>query len=307
MTVLAYRVNRLLRNFGLQLVRSATLDRLQVPPVDTVQNACIPPTVAAPTDPARADVTTEFAAPIPSGWSDPIAVLRKKWGEVPAGDRRQSSAQLLQRSDREILAEWDRARNNDVLGPGFGVRGWYHEAYRSLMPGKTVLDIGCGMALSTLCFAEMGARVTFVDIVPENVELVRRLCRAKGISAEFLTIDRFGDLDQLPIFDIVTTIGSLINTPLAVTRMEVDALKTHLRQRGRWLHLAYPRTRWEQEGRIPFCRWGEVTDGSGTPWMEYHDRDKIFWLFEPSEIRILFECEWHNNEFNWFDIELLRH
>jgi len=41
--------------------------------------------------------------------------------------------------------------------------------------------------------------------------------------------------------------------------------------------------------------------------MEYHDRDKIFWLFKPSEIRILFECKWHNNQFNWSDIELLRH
>jgi len=103
----------------------------------------------------------------------------------------------------------------------------------------------------------MGARVTFVDIIPENVELVRRLCQIKRISAKFLSINRFEDLDELPTFDVVAAIGSLINTPLAVTRIEVEALKMHLRQGGRWLHLAYPKTRWEHEGRMPFSRWGE--------------------------------------------------
>jgi 2-polyprenyl-3-methyl-5-hydroxy-6-metoxy-1,4-benzoquinol methylase len=127
------------------------------------------------------------------------------------------------------------------------------------------------MARSTLCLAEMGAHVTFVDIIPHNVEVVRRLCRAKGIMAEFLTIDRFEELDQLPTCDIITAIGSLINAPLAVPRVEIDRLKTHLRPGGRWLHLAYPRSRWEQEGRIEFPRWEEHTDGEGTPWMEYHE------------------------------------
>jgi SAM-dependent methyltransferase len=210
-------------------------------------------------------------------------------------------------TDQEILAEWERARNNDTQDMGFGVRGWYHEAYRSIMPGKKVMDIGCGMALSTLSFAEMGAHVTFVDIIPDNVELLRRLCRTKGIAAEFLIIDRFEDLDRLPTFDIVTAIGSLINAPLVVTRAEINRLKMHLRPGGRWLHLAYPKSRWKQEGRIDFSRWGEHTDGEGTPWMEYHDRDKMLWLFAPSEIRILFECEWHDHAYNWFDIELLHH
>src|SRR5262249_33080063 len=164
MTVMAHRANRLFRRLGFQIVRTRSLDRLQA--ALAAQSATHP--VAPVNDPACANTLTNFEATIPPGWSDPIAILRKKWGEVPAGDRRQFSTQLLQRTDREILAEWHRARDNDVLGAGFGVRGWYHEAYRSFMPGKSVLDVGCGMALSTLCFAEMGARVTFVDIIPEN-------------------------------------------------------------------------------------------------------------------------------------------
>jgi len=288
-------INRFLRAFGVQLVRTKTLDQL-LPRASEDMNVA--------TD-VMGGVADYFDTTVPPGWEDPLAVLRTKWGEIPAGDRRQSSGQLLRLSDRDLLTEWERARDVDTQDLGFDVHGWYHELYRPVMPGKRVLDVGCGMALSTLTFAEMGARLTFIDIIPENIELVRRLCKIKQIDADFLTIDSLKDFDQLPEFDVVAAIGSLINAPLAITRLEVDRLKMHLRPGGRWLHLAYPKSRWEQEGRIEFAKWGEHTDGPGTPWMEYHDRSKMTWLFEPSVIRILFECEWHDRAFNWFDIELV--
>jgi SAM-dependent methyltransferase len=301
----AYTFNRLLQHAGCQLVRTDTLARLEA--AQGVPGVSREPALPAAVRASEPEKVPTFNTTVPPGWDDPLVLLRRKWGEIPAGDRRQSGEQLLGLSDAEILAEWERARANDTTGTGFGVRGWYHELYRSMMPGKQVLDIGCGMAISTLSFAEMGAHVTFTDIIPANVELVRRLCRIKGISAESLTIERFEDLDLLPSFDIIAAIGSLINAPLAVTRAEIDRLKMHLRRGGRWLHFAYPKSRWEQEGSVDFANWGEKTDGPGTPWMEYHDRDKMLWLFEPSEIRILFECEWHDRDFNWFDIELVRH
>ena len=39
--------------------------------------------------------------------------------------------------------------------------------------------------------------------------------------------------------------------------------------------------------------------------MSYHNRAEMEALFAPSRLRFLFECEWHNNDFNWFDIELI--
>ncbi len=249
----------------------------------------------------------DFDTTLPPGWEDPLAPLRKKWGEVPSGKSRQSSAQLLAASSDALLDHWNSSRSYDTLGTGFGIRGWYHETYRTLMPGRKLLDIGCGLGLSTLTFAEMGAHVTFTDIIADNVDLVRRLCRAKGIQADFAWIGKFEDYDRLARdFDIVTSVGSLHNTPLAVTKDEIDRIKPHLKVGGRWLHFAYPKVRWEREGKVPFEAWGGRTDGPGTPWCEYHDREKVEWLFAPSEIRILFDCEWHNSDFNWFDIELSR-
>jgi len=244
---------------------------------------------------------------IPAGWDDPLTILRRKWNEIPTGnDLRQTSSGLLQQDDASILAQFERARQHDTEGAGYGLRGWYHDMYRLLMPGRKVLDVGCGMGISTITFAEMGARLTFTDIISDNVELVRRICRIKGIAADFLYIDRFEDFDNLPNdFDIVTAIGSLINAPASVIRDEMTLIKKHLRPRGRWLHFAYPKSRWVRDGSLPFTEWGECTDGVGTPWMEYHDRAKVEWLFAPSEIRIIFDAEWNNNDFNWFDIELV--
>ena len=245
----------------------------------------------------------------PPGWERPLDVLRRKWGTIPSGnDSRQRSAQLATLSDDALLAHWERARANDCDGPGFGIRGWYHEAYRSYMPGKKVLDIGCGMGISTIAFAEMGARLTFVDIVEDNVRLCERICALKGIEASFLYLRDMEDLSTLAgDYDTVTAIGSLINTPASVTKLEVGLLVEHLKPGGRWLHFGYPKTRWVREGALPFSKWGEMTDGPGTPWMEFHDRERIEWFFEPHETRIVFECEWHNADFNWFDIELVRH
>lgn len=244
---------------------------------------------------------------VPDGWERPFHKLREKWGTIPTGvDRRQGSAYLLTLSDEALLAEWNRATLHDTTGEGFGVRGWYHEMYRTLMPGKKVLDVGCGMGTSSICFAEMGAKLTFCDIVQDNVRVVERVCKIKGIQANFLYIEDIESYDALPYeFDVVTAIGSLINAPLAVTKREIDRLKQHLRVGGRWLHLAYPKARWLREGSVDFSRWGEMTDGEGTPWMIYHNKQEIEVLFRPSKIRFLFECEWHNNDFNWFDFELI--
>ena len=231
-------------------------------------------------------------------WSDPLTTLRKKWGEVPGTKfERQQSRDLLALPDAQVSAQWQANRDSwDFL--------WYHEAYRRVVQGKRLLDIGCGFGVTTPTFAEFGARVTFTDIVESNVELMRQLCRARGIEADFLYIDSLDAYDRLGEFDMVTSLGSLHHQPFANTVAEVARISPHLRTGGRWLHLTYPRTRWEREGSPAFSKWGTMTDGETTPWAEWHDLDKVRAMLAPREIRVLHDCEFHNADFNWFDVEI---
>ncbi len=189
---------------------------------------------------------------------DSFDLLRKKWGKVPATQvERIMSADLLEMSDNELLSAWDDFHSSSVSGD-LSARGWYELLYSDVFRGRKVLDFGCGLGITTIPFAESGAAVTFVDLVQSNVEVVRRVCKLKGLeSGRFCYMEDLGSLASLPTdYDFIYCCGSMINAPLEVTRLEARELLKHLKVGGRWIELAYPKSRWESDGSMPFDRWG---------------------------------------------------
>ncbi len=230
-----------------------------------------------------------------------FGILRQKWNEVPAGQmKRVLSSDLLRWPDGDLLAAWAGFFKDASIFPR---RGWRQTLYRDVFRGKRILDFGCGLAFDTVYYAENGARVTFVDLVESNVEVVRRLCRLKNLTdCEFCFMRDLASLSALDgDYDAIYCSGSLINAPLEAIRLEAQALLEHLPVGGRWMELAYPKARWEREGRIPFEKWGEKTDG-GAPWMEWHDLDKVMWYLAPAKFDVVLNLEFHNSDFNWFDL-----
>jgi SAM-dependent methyltransferase len=240
--------------------------------------------------------------PWPSPSEDPdlrhcFEILRGKWGEVPAGKERVQSADLNALTDEQLSEYWDSAHQSTL-----DVRDWFQVLYCDVFKGKRVLDVGCGLAISSLHFAKNGAEVTFLDIVPENVGIVKRLCAVKQIqNAKFCIFDDLRALEMLGEYDAIFCCGSLINAPLELMRVEVQALLKHLIPGGRWIELAYPKERWLREGSLAFEKWGEETDG-GAPWMEWHDLDKVRWYLQPVEFDVILSLEFYNQDFNWFDL-----
>ena len=55
-------------------------------------------------------------------------------------------------------------------------------------------------------------------------------------------------------------------------------------------------------GKLPFEKWGEKTDGKGTPWCEWYDLDKLLELLKPAHFNPVLNFDFHNNDFNWFDL-----
>ena len=255
----------------------------------------------------KSNTSSESIQAIPENqnWSYPFETLRKKWDVVPtSSSKRQKTERLYNLSDDKLRNEWLKCREDITTGSEFRHRGWYHALYSEGMRNKKIMDIGSGFAVDSITFAQKGARVTFVDIHESNLNVVRRLCKIFEIEdAQFHLLTSIESLEKLDTnYDFLMAMGSLHHAPVSVIKPEVNELIRHLKIGGRWLQLAYPKTRWEREGRPSFYKWGEITDGAGTPWAESYDIEKLLGLFENAAFEVVLCQEFHNNDFIWFDL-----
>lgn len=232
-------------------------------------------------------------------------ILRRKWSEVPLTSQdRVLSQDLAQVGDEELHVLWAECWGEQSTGKNFDVRGWYYTLYQDQWRGKRIIDVGSGLGYDAIVFAGSGAaEVMCIDLAPTNLQVIERIAKIRGLhNVRTLHMEDFGALAQLDTqYDVVWACGSLINAPFTFTRTECQRLLQHLQPRGRWVELAYPRARWEREGRMPFDRWGEKTDG-GAPWMEWKDLEKLMRLLAPRRFEVVLALEFHNSDFNWFDL-----
>jgi SAM-dependent methyltransferase len=234
-----------------------------------------------------------------------LALLRQKWGEVPGSSHyRLQSDELLKLDDKKLVQLWTNTKLQDTTGDRFPVRGWYHELYKDVLQSKRVMDFGSGFGIDGITFAQNGAHVTFVDIVEPNLDVLKRLCHLLNLkSVDFHYINDFSSLVSLgKNYDVIWCQGSLINAPFEIIRLEVHEIIKNLKTGGRWIELAYPKERWVREGYLPFDKWGEKTDGEKTPWVEWYDINKMKELFAPYKFDVILYFNFHNNDFNWFDL-----
>jgi hypothetical protein len=49
---------------------------------------------------------------------------------------------------------------------------------------------------------------------------------------------------------------------------------------------------------------GAEGDGPGTPWEEWLDVPRLLGFLAPARFDLVFYTEWHNGDFNWFDLVL---
>lgn len=238
-------------------------------------------------------------------WQTPFDTLRKKWVSVPSGESVfEKTTSLIRLSDVELLARWEKARHEITTGAEFAHRGWYHALYAESMRGKKVMDVGSGFGVDSITFAQHGARLTFIDLVETNLKVLERLCKIMGLKdVQFVLLK---DLDSLrPLdadYDVIMAMGSLHNAPDHIMKPEYRELLRHLKVGGRWLQLAYPKSRWIRDKRPPFKVWGQYTDGPGTPWCEPYELEKLLGMFAPAKFDVVLYQEFHNHDFNWFDL-----
>ncbi len=228
--------------------------------------------------------------------------LREKWVNIPAGiTTRRNSKELLQLDDRELITLWSDIQRECINE--ISVRGWYYILYGDILKNKNVLDVGSGLGIDAFTFAKMGVKITCLDIVEANIKLLKRITSLLELSnVKFFYLDDIDDLNKLPYeYDIIWCQGSLLNMPFQIARQESLKLLEHLKNGGRWIELAYPKSRWIKEGMMPFDKWGEKTDG-GAPWIEWYDINKLLKRLEPHKFKVILNFEFHKGDFIWFDL-----
>jgi 2-polyprenyl-3-methyl-5-hydroxy-6-metoxy-1,4-benzoquinol methylase len=251
-----------------------------------------------------AKLGTAVAQATESPEDDILNTLRRKWGAVTTSLLNRAEADLANTSDKELWSIWTRLTEEATTGDGHSVRGWYHDLYRDAFKGKRVLDVGCGLGIDGLTLARAGASVTFLDIVASNLEILERLCRIAHLEdVRFHYLRDLASIETLPDnFDVIWCQASMIHAPFSFARREAEALLSHLPVGGRWIELAYPRERWERDGRLPFREWGRITDGELTPWAEWYDLKRLRARLHPAEFDVVSHFNFHQDDFVWFDL-----
>jgi FkbM family methyltransferase len=242
----------------------------------------------------------------PAWRENAFALLAEKWHEVPVTHQDRSSTRaMLELSDEELLAVWSRRAAATAGQKGLGVGDWEYYAYRDLFKGRNVIEVGPGLGVLGVSFLEYGARMTFIDVVEPNLKLIERVCRLKGLhDVKFLHLTRIEDLTRLEAeYDAVFAHGSLHHAPAEVIKPEFTALASRLKTGGRFIMLAYPKSRWEREGSPAFSEWGKMTDGEATPWAEWYDLAKLLEQLAPHRFHVLMTFDnIANSDMNWFDL-----
>ena len=228
--------------------------------------------------------------------------LRDKWRELPATRLdRMFAEDLMLFDDKALLIYWEQCRKELCIPQ---VKGWYQSYYKEMFQGKHIADIGPGIGLDGIFYAQHGARVTFIDINKESLALLERICKLKGIDAEYYFIEDFENYTFAKMFDAFVCIGSLINAPFDFTKKQVAGLTKHLQPGGKVLFLGYPYERFLASGAKDGAEFAKITDGERTPWEEWYDAVKITQLFGSK-----FILNWgvnfgkDNIEFNFFELE----
>ncbi len=89
--------------------------------------------------------------------------------------------------------------------------------------GRSVLECGCGPGGQIPLLAHSGARVWAFDLVPEVVEVARRVCRVSGVDDKVeLSVSSFENISYPDeMFDVVVGFGVLhhVNIPLAARQV----------------------------------------------------------------------------------------
>lgn len=124
---------------------------------------------------------------------------------------------LLDRAARQTPDQVDAIPYYAALWPSAQALATVLWERRGLLPGSTVLELGCGLGLPSITAARLGARVTATDFHPDAETWCLANAAANGVTVDYRTFDWNQPPDCAP-FDLV------IGSDLIYERRHIPAL-----------------------------------------------------------------------------------
>jgi SAM-dependent methyltransferase len=134
------------------------------------------------------------------------------------------------------------------------------EEFEQFLPGKRILDVGCGAGDHSLYFMNRGLSVTAIDISPGMVALAK----AQGVDAKVMDME---DMAFPQLFDGIWAVTSLLHIPKARAPAVISRMHDLLDHRG-MLYLCMKR-------------------GDGEGMLKDHEGERFFAYYQPDELRRL--------------------
>lgn len=239
-----------------------------------------------------------------------IEKSRSYWRHAPSGAGKHDTAVLSTAPDDVLLATWDEAFRSRFRG--YPEEMTFARVFAPSVAGRRLLSVGSGLGFHEIYYQSKGASVTCADIVPSNLEVIRRVSRLKG-TGEVRTILLDGDADfPAAAFDVVFIYGSLMAMPEADQRALLARAANALAAGGRIVLMLYTwefvrRTcGWESKEQFDptvFARASDPTVGDeACPWSDWHDDEKLLALAGPG-LAVTRRQLWNDDLYVWYELQ----
>lgn len=238
-----------------------------------------------------------------------IERARSYWRHAPSGAGKHDTSVLAAAPAAELLQTWDEAFRRRFAG--YPEEMTFVRTFAPTVAGQRLLSVGSGLGLHEIYYQAHGATVTCADIVPSNLEVIRRVSQLKGIG-EIRTILLDGGT-TLPdaTFDVVFIYGSLMAMPAADQRRMLSTAARVMAPGGRIVLMLYTwefarRTcGWDSPDQFDptvFARASDPTVGEeACPWSDWHDDAKLLSLAEPG-FAVTRRQLWNDDLYIWYEL-----
>lgn len=236
-----------------------------------------------------------------------IEKSRRYWRFAPSGAGKHDTVDLAAVDDGALLREWkdafSRRFSNYLEEDRFlAVMG---DAFR----GKKVLSIGSGLGLHEIYYAAHGAAMTCCDIVPSNLNVIRRVSARLGVEVDTFVLREPKDI-RGP-YDVIFIYGSLMTMPEDRQRALLDACASALGPQGSIVLMLYTwafaraTCGWRSPAEFDPAVFARASDPSvgeeHCPWSDWHDDEKLLRI-APTGFHIRRRQFWQQGWFVWYEL-----